>query len=132
MTGVPVATFVPPWNRYDLNTLRALEALGFSTISVSLPGPAMKTSSLNFLPSTCDLKDLRAAVRAAGRSSAAQPLIVVLFHEYDFSEVDERPGAITYPEFADFLEWLPSEATFACCRSAKQSRWSMIWASSVF
>jgi peptidoglycan/xylan/chitin deacetylase (PgdA/CDA1 family) len=108
MIGVPVTTFVPPWNRYDLNTIRALEELGFSTISAALPGPAIKKSSLNFLPSTCNLKDLRDAVRAARSSSAAQPLIVVLFHEYDFREVDEKQGNITYPEFADLLEWLRS------------------------
>lgn len=108
MIGVPVTTFVPPWNRYDLNTLRALEELGFSTISASLPGPAIKESSLNFLPATCDIKHLQDAVRAARNSSADQPLIVVLFHEYDFREVDEKQGNITYPEFADLLEWLHS------------------------
>ena len=108
MIGIPVTTFVPPWNRYDLNTLRALEELGFSTISASLPGPATKKSSLNFLPATCDIQHLQDAVRAARSSSTAQPLIVVLFHEYDFREIDEKQGNITYPEFADLLEWLHS------------------------
>lgn len=108
MTGIPVKTFIPPWNRYDLNTMRALEELGFSTISASLPGPATLKSSLIFLPATCGIQHLQGAVRAARSSSAAQPLIVVLFHEYDFREVDEKLGIITYPEFADLLEWLHS------------------------
>jgi predicted deacetylase/branched-subunit amino acid transport protein AzlD len=108
MIGVPVNIFVPPWNGYDLNTLRALEALHFSTISASLQGKVTKNSRLNYLPATCDLSQLRDALRAAQSSADTQPVIVVLFHAYDFREVDEKQGTITYQEFSALLDGLQS------------------------
>jgi len=106
----PITTFVPPWNTYDLNTLRALEKLRFSTLSASRGGPVRENSLLNFLPATCILPQLRAAVKAARLSSDIQPVIIVLFHEYDFREIDARRGNTTYQEFYDLLMWLKSQA----------------------
>lgn len=110
MINAPVTTFVPPWNRYDLNTLRALEELGFSTLSASIKkGEATEDSKLIFLPASCDLLRLRDAVKSARTSSDNQPVIVVLFHAYDFKEIDEMRGSITYQEFSDLLNWLKSQ-----------------------
>ncbi len=107
--NAPVTTFVPPWNKYDLNTLRALEELGFSTLSAGMDGVATENSNLIFLPATCHLSRLRDAVKAARTSSDTQPVIVVLFHAYDFKEIDEKRGSITYQEFSDLLNWLKSQ-----------------------
>ncbi|MFX0195031.1 MAG: hypothetical protein ACFFCW_02820, partial [Candidatus Hodarchaeota archaeon] len=52
---------------------------------------------------------LRDAVKAARTSSDIQPVIVVLFHEYDFKEINEKLGSITYQEFSDLLNWLKSQ-----------------------
>jgi peptidoglycan/xylan/chitin deacetylase (PgdA/CDA1 family) len=110
MIDAPVTTFVPPWNRYDLNTLRALEELGFSILSAAIStGPGTEDSKLNFLPATCGLAQLRDAVKAARSSSDTQPVIVVLFHEYDFQEINEKRGSITFQEFCDLLNWLKSQ-----------------------
>jgi len=109
MIDAPVTTFVPPWNKYDLNTLRALEGLGFSTLSASKNGEATEDSKLIFLPASCDLSRLRDAVKAARTSSDTQPVIVVLFHAFDFKEIDEKRGSITYQEFFDLLNWLKSQ-----------------------
>jgi len=110
MIDAPVTTFVPPWNKYDLNTLRALEELGFSTLSASKNGEATEDSKLIFfLPASSDLSRLRDAVKAARTSSDTQPVIVVLFHAYDFKEIDEKLGSITYQEFSDLLNWLKSQ-----------------------
>ena len=109
MIDAPVTTFVPPWNQYDLNTLRALEVLGFSTLSASKNGEATENSKLNFLPASCGLPRLRDAVKAVRTSSDNQPLIVVLFHQYDFREIDEKRGSITFQEFYDLLNWLKSQ-----------------------
>lgn len=109
MIDAPVTTFVPPWNKYDLNTLRALEELGFSTLSASKTGVATEDSQLIFLPASSDLLDLRDKVKAARTSSDTQPVIVVLFHAYDFKEIDENRGIITYQEFFDLLNWLKSQ-----------------------
>jgi len=107
MIDAPVTTFVPPWNTYDLNTLRALEQLGFSTLSASMAGAAVEDSKLNFLPATCGLSQLRDAVETARASADPQPVIVVLFHASDFKINDyEKRGIITYPDFCDLLKWL--------------------------
>jgi len=106
MINAPVITFVPPWNNYDLNTVRALEELGFSTLSARRKVKAPKDSTLNFLPTTCSLSKLRDAVKAARRSPDVQPVIVALFHAFDFLEVDEKRGNTTYQEFSDLLHWL--------------------------
>jgi len=36
--GMPVLTFVPPWNSYDVDTLRALEQTGFQCLSSNRQG----------------------------------------------------------------------------------------------
>ncbi|MGD9825451.1 DUF2334 domain-containing protein [Desulfobacter sp.] len=109
MIDAPISTFVPPWNRYDVNTLRALEALGFSTLSAdNKRGEVTEKCKLNFLPYSSSLSGLRDAVEASRTSSDTQPVIVVLFHEYDFKEIDEKRGSITYQEFYALLNWLKS------------------------
>ena len=109
MIGTSVTTFVPPWNQYDINTLKALEVLGFSTLSAAIPGKAPNGAKLNFIPCTSKLSDLRDAVKEARVSSDRQPLIVVLFHEYDFLEASEQRGIFSFKEFYDLLGWLKSQ-----------------------
>ena len=107
--GIPVASFIPPWNTYDLNTLRALEALDFKIISAALQGVARPTSSLAFLPATVPPTGLRAAIALARRGPGTDPLIVVLFHEYDFVEINAARGTLAFREFDELLEWVTSQ-----------------------
>lgn len=109
MIDAPVTVFVPPWNSYDSNTLRALEELDLSTLSADLKGEATLSSGLNFLPTTCGLTQLRHAVEISRNFSDPNLFIVVLFHEYDFKEVNEKYGNVTYQELCDLLEWLTSQ-----------------------
>lgn len=105
----PVTVFVPPWNQYDLNTLRALEELGFSTLSAGKNDMARKDSKLNFVPFSCGLPELRNAVEGARISADKESVIVVLFHEYDFRERNDKRGKITFQEFYDLLNWIKSQ-----------------------
>ena len=105
----PVTTFVPPWNKYDLHTLRALEDLGFTTLSANRKGPGRSDTGLFFLPATCGLQKLAEAVAAARASAEKQPVVVVLFHEYDFKEINARRGRLTIDEFAALLDWVASQ-----------------------
>jgi predicted deacetylase len=105
----PITIFVPPWNRYDLNTLRALEKLGFSTLSAGMEGAATENSKLNFLPATCTLNKLHNAIEYARISTEKQPVIVVLFHSYDFRENNGNRTSITFQEFYDLIAWLRSQ-----------------------
>jgi len=106
--GAPVNTFIPPWNSYDSNTLHALEELGFRTVSGDRFG-AGKDSSLNFLPCTCNLNQLRSALRVARSSYDTNPVIVVCFHQFSFRELDNNRGSVDYKEFCDLLSWLCSQ-----------------------
>lgn len=110
ITHAPITTFIPPWERYDLDTLRALEALQFSTISAGSTGDVITDSQLHYLPHTTDLGQLQDAVEIARKSSDMQPVIVVLLHPYDFLEVSEERGSITFPVFSYLVNWVTSQS----------------------
>jgi peptidoglycan/xylan/chitin deacetylase (PgdA/CDA1 family) len=109
IVDAPVLTFMPPWNRYDRNTLRALGSLGFTMISADLKGITTEDSQLHFFPANCRIGQLRKAVAKARAGSGPQPAIVVLFHEYDFKEIDKRRGRITFQEFSALVDWLGNQ-----------------------
>lgn len=104
-----ITIFVPPWNSYDENTLQILEKEKFRVISSGTFGPAEEVSGLKFLPTTCDLTQVREAVEAARKSPEKQSIIIVLFHCYDFREFDETNGNLTNEGFAELLAWLASQ-----------------------
>jgi peptidoglycan/xylan/chitin deacetylase (PgdA/CDA1 family) len=109
MFQLQVATFIPPWNRYDLNTVKVLEKLEFRTLSAGEVGDAKESSPLKFLPVTCHLIHLREAVSSALFVPDLQPVIVVSFHEYDFHEIDEERGNLTFRDFVELLAWVMSQ-----------------------
>ena len=95
--GANINTFIPPWNRYDLNTLKVLEELQYSTISAGTKCVANPDSKLNFLPNTCFIKDIELAIREAEQANCNHPIIVVLMHETDFKEINSLQGIIDIP-----------------------------------
>jgi len=108
--NTPISVFIPPWNSYDQNTINALEELGFLTLSANKDGLIPESSDLNLLPATCSLDDLQEGILAAKKSSTREPILVVLFHAYDFLEVDKDRGTITFPEFSELMTWLSSQS----------------------
>ncbi len=108
LTGTFVKIFIPPWNQYDKSTLKALEELHFTTLSAGWKGVAQKGGKINFIPATCGLSDLHNAIDAA-KSATDNPLIVVLFHHYDFIESKDERGAIPLKGFSDLLDWVVSQ-----------------------
>jgi len=104
-----ITTFIPPFNRYDQNTIRALEKLQFICISGDCWGPQQSSSSLKFLPVTCELNEVRDAVESARHIRGHQSAIAVMFHPFYFVEVDKKRGKISYQEFVDLLSWLASQ-----------------------
>ncbi len=106
VVGVPTQVFVPPWNAYDHETLKVLEELGFTTLSADCRGVAPKDSALAFVPATCSLHQLQDAIIIARKSLDPQPVIVVLFHIYDFLEHDALQGRLSLGELDALLAWL--------------------------
>lgn len=106
MTGAQVTAFVPPWNRYDADTLRAMLDADLSLISADSRDDAHGDALLRYLPATCELANVRDAVEHARGSNIANPVIVVLFHDYDFAEVNSTLGTSSYGIFQETVAWL--------------------------
>ena len=109
LTGITVTTFIPPWNRYDLSTIKALEQLNFITLSASTIGTADKSSQLKIVPNTCELFQLKDAVEYARKSTDTNPYIIVLFHWYDFSDSKGTKEGLTFSMFSELLEWVEKQ-----------------------
>ncbi|WP_084185089.1 DUF2334 domain-containing protein [Desulfonatronum thiodismutans] len=109
VVGVRPQVFVPPWNAYDHETLTALEELDFTTLSADCRGVAPKDSALSFVPFTCSLDQLQDAIIIARKSLDPQPVIVVLFHIYDFLEHDALQGKLSFGELDALLAWLTAQ-----------------------
>jgi hypothetical protein len=126
---VSVTTFIPPWNSYDENTLRALDELGFKVVSSSGQTYGITASGrfqrLRFLPYTCMPGHLREAVQFARISSDPDPIIVVLLHPSNFVEYDHVRGRFSCQTFGELFSWLaaqPDVATQTLGGAAKMDR----------
>lgn len=109
MLKIKINTFIPPWNSYDLNTIEALEAAGFKHISADSSGITKESSVIKYLPMTTSLLNLSDTVRRAKEVSNIQPVIVAFFHPFEFVEIDNKRGVITYHNFVELLKWIKSQ-----------------------
>jgi peptidoglycan/xylan/chitin deacetylase (PgdA/CDA1 family) len=103
-------TFIPPWNAYDGATMAALERHGVRTLSAIAGGPwkiGSRPAALAFLPSTCVVPEIRAAVAEARRRGGG--IIVPYFHPYDFKEMNPERGLFTFAEFESDLAWIGAQ-----------------------
>lgn len=80
---IRIVNFIPPWNAYDQNTLKALEASGIKTISSGFYGNQSGSSKvLKFIPYTMDdFSCLKSLVEHHGGENLT---IVVMLHQYNF------------------------------------------------
>src|SRR5688572_2416965 len=110
-TGVTPTLFVPPWNSYDENTLKALQVSGFRGISANRYSPGAEESSpLVFAPMTVELGGMRNALAAALASGEDSPVVGVMMHPYDFHESGDKRAVITLAQFEQELAWLKQQA----------------------
>jgi hypothetical protein len=86
-----------------------MEESGFTTLSANKKGLVAEGSALHYLPVSCDMIELKDAVKAARKSPDKQPLIVALLHDYDFLDINEVTGVITYREFFDLVDWVSAQ-----------------------
>lgn len=107
-----IISFVPPYNTYDENTIKALEALHFSTISANLEGIQPKKSKLNFISHTITINKIDEAIEDVKDNDEKESYIVVMFHGYNFSNVKmegvDKPE-ITFLELDQLLTRLKKE-----------------------
>jgi peptidoglycan/xylan/chitin deacetylase (PgdA/CDA1 family) len=104
-----VTIFVPPWNSYDTNTIKALEKLEFKHLSADIYGIALDNGLLRYIPATCGLKDLKKAISQARKSKDRSPVIVVLFHAYNFKESHDPGAKMAFSEFSEILSLISKQ-----------------------
>lgn len=85
-----VVGFVPPWNSFDVNTLRAAMDCGFDYLSAGDYSPRHDTHVAT-LPRTCRLDRLARALTEAPRFEDCEPVIIVVLHPDNFIEFRAPP-----------------------------------------
>lgn len=104
----PLATFIPPWNSYDGNTLSALDQTGFTVLSADVAGSANLSLGIRHVPATCLIPDVRRAIASARRSGGG--IVIAYFHPYEFTEKDPKRGIFSLAEFESTLGWLAAQS----------------------
>lgn len=108
--GRQVVTFVPPWNTYDSNTLRALNALGFSVFSADQSGTTYGMGQLKSLPENASTANIVGKIQAIRQGTAAPGPLVVLMHPYEFADFyPDDSGWQTLQSFEQLLQWLVAQ-----------------------
>ena len=88
--GIDVKVFIPPFNKYDTSTLKALNATGFELISAGVNGgPAIPELPIRYLPSGVYPENLRKVVMSAIKHGHTDVIIVTTIHPYDIKETGE-------------------------------------------
>lgn len=106
--GQTVKVFVPPWDTYDDNTVRALGDLGFACLSADAKGVKPEGAKLVFVAETSDLDTIQLTVNGKRIGYDGVP-VVVLFHEYDFQE--SNPTAkMNLERFEQMLSWVKHQS----------------------
>jgi len=104
-----VSIWSPTWNSYDGTTLRALRDLGFVSLFAMEHGAADPGSTLKYVPVTCDLAHMRAAVESARQTADDRPLIVVWISPADFIRTSRDNGKPTERQFSELMAWIVSQ-----------------------
>lgn len=104
MLKIKTDTFIPPWNSYDSNTIKALEMADFKYLSADITGIIKEPSRIKYLPMTTTLLDLSDAVKRAREVSSTHPIIIAFFHPFEFVEIDNKRGIISYQNFVELLK----------------------------
>lgn len=79
--GTNIKVFVPPFNTYDDNTLKALETLGFEIVSGSRQGSS-NGQTIQFIPSTYE--DFSSLSEIIEKNRDNDVSVIVYFHPYTF------------------------------------------------
>lgn len=107
----PIDIFIPPFNAYDETTVSVLEEAGFKVLSADrrLRLSSEGANNLALIPDIGYARDLEDAIGVARNGRFVNPHIVVLFHSFNFIEVDSTNGWFTYAQFNELLEWVASQ-----------------------
>jgi len=94
------ATFVPPFNTYDGNTVEALRKAGVQCLSADIGPFRINHDNLLCVPQTCTLQDIVKLERFD------DGLYIVMLHEYDFVETKSKGGWLSLENLDNLLRTL--------------------------
>ena len=83
--AAPVRVFIPPFNTFDVTTIRAVKEAGLTVVSAGVTA-AEGTDSLALVPGTVYPQKMRGVIERALRHDYGPVLLVVVMHPYDFAE----------------------------------------------
>jgi len=107
MFGCDITGFVPPWNTCDTTTLETVRDLGFQYFSAGFDAPTV--NKLTWLPRTCQIRNIVAAVEEARRYAWSRPLVIAVMHHYDFHELGSPHAYIDLAGLQARLAWLAAQ-----------------------
>jgi peptidoglycan/xylan/chitin deacetylase (PgdA/CDA1 family) len=110
-----VMSFVPPWNTYDGQTIRAAKALRFQVFSPGGPDTAMQ-AKYNILCLGCcqSPATLKQRVDEARKSAGRHPVVTALFHSYQIRDYNKDLGEFTFAELESILDWINDQHDLRC------------------
>ncbi len=111
--NIKIKTFIPPWNTYDKNTISALKECEITCISANRYAPAGKDPSIQFVPITLELPDVKSAINEARSSNDSDPAIIVLMHPYDFTVSGDHRAQFDFHQMDSLLAWLNEQEDVA-------------------
>jgi hypothetical protein len=107
---IQVNIFIPPFNTYDVNTLKALDSLKMEIISASLDGPS-NSAIIKYIPYTCN--DLNKLPKIIKKYQNDNIVIVALMHSYSFKGGNNYPGSpskrIDFKQLDTLLCWIKNQ-----------------------
>lgn len=111
LLDIDVNVFIPPFNTYDENTLKALESLKFEIISANIDGSS-NSDKISFIPFT--LNDLNELQKVIIMHQNDQITIVVMMHSYSFKEISNYTGdntkRIEFKQLDSLLNWIKGQS----------------------
>lgn len=112
---IPVVSFVPPWNTYDEQTVRALKELGFRVFSPGGPDAAIQAKyHLPFVGDCQSLTTLKQRIEEARKGTTPHPLVPGLFHVFQISDYNKQYGEFTFVELESLLDWIRDQHDVKC------------------
>jgi hypothetical protein len=108
--GKTITGFVPPWNTFDARTSSALAQSGFRYLSAGWELDVDCSSSLAYLPRTCQMTKLQAALEALRPFDSLDPVVVAVMHHYDFAESGNPQATTDLNRFGTLLQSLGRDA----------------------
>lgn len=79
-----IKTFIPPWNRYNEDTIDIIEFYNFENLSAGEKGIVGKRKIINFVPSTCNISEFFDIINNNSCQKLNNQTFIVLLHECDF------------------------------------------------